>query len=85
MTTTKNSIGQRPYYLVFGCEAVIPQKFMILIPETRFSTNEENDKMLAENIHIVEKLRDLFNIRITTYYQRISKSYDKKIRKEDSR
>ena len=66
-TTTKNSIEKASYSLVFGSEAVIPPEVMILTTRTRFCDQDENRKILAEDLDTVGELRDLGKIRIAAY------------------
>lgn len=40
---------------------------MILTYRTRFYNKKENDKILVKDLDIMDKLRDLLNIRIIAY------------------
>ncbi|XP_071704606.1 uncharacterized protein [Rutidosis leptorrhynchoides] len=80
-TTYKNSTGEMPFSLVYGYEAVIPAKIIILT-ERMLSYNEEgNDEKLRTNLDYTEEHREMAAIREATNKQRITKYYDKRVRK----
>ncbi|XP_074288822.1 uncharacterized protein LOC141613976 [Silene latifolia] len=66
-TTSKTSIGQTPYSLVYGFEAVIPAK--VHVPTSRYNLNkiEANNCLMQDNLILTEELRDSAKIRIASY------------------
>ncbi|XP_074288576.1 uncharacterized protein LOC141613729 [Silene latifolia] len=79
-TTLKTSIGQTPYSLVYGCEAVIPTE--VHVPTSRYSLNniEANADLMQDNFVLTEELRDSAKIRMASYQQTVAKSYNKNVR-----
>ncbi|XP_071718038.1 uncharacterized protein [Rutidosis leptorrhynchoides] len=79
-TTFKKSIGETPFSLVYGSEAVIPAE--ILVPTHRVANFEEevNDDALGENLNFIEERRLMAAIREANNKQQISKYYNKRVR-----
>ncbi|KAI3797986.1 hypothetical protein L1987_33252 [Smallanthus sonchifolius] len=73
-------MGQTPFSLVFGTEAMIPTEMVIPTARTNFQSSETNNEALAQDLDTVDELRDLAKVRIAAYQQRIAKSYNKNIR-----
>ena len=59
---------------------MIPTEMVIPTARASLQTIENNDKALAEDLKVVDELRDLAKFRIRAYQQRITKSYNKNIR-----
>ncbi|KAI3828176.1 hypothetical protein L1987_02273 [Smallanthus sonchifolius] len=76
----KNATGQTMFSLVFGTEAMIPTKMVIPTARINLLTLETNNEALAHDLDTVDELRDLANVRIAAYQQRIVRSYNKSIR-----
>ncbi|XP_074318575.1 uncharacterized protein LOC141655391 [Silene latifolia] len=78
-TTPKTSTGQTPYFLVYGCEAVISAE--IHVPTTRCSLNtiEENQPLMQDSLTLAKELIDAVKIRITSYQQTVAGSYNKNL------
>ena len=53
-----------------------------MIPTTRYQLQDQknNNEILAEDLDIVNELRDLARIRISAHQQRIAKTYNKNIK-----
>uniref|UniRef100_A0A2N9EIL5 Integrase catalytic domain-containing protein n=1 Tax=Fagus sylvatica TaxID=28930 RepID=A0A2N9EIL5_FAGSY len=78
-TTARKSIGETPFALAYGVEAVIPLE--VGIPTTRTTdfavqTNEDN---LQKDLDLLEERRDLATVRLASYQQRIKREHDKNI------
>ena len=59
---------------------MIPTEMVIPTARASLQTMENNDKVLAEDLEVVDELRDLSKFRIAAYQQRITNSYNKNIR-----
>ncbi|CAL9018233.1 unnamed protein product [Prunus brigantina] len=79
-TIFRTSIGETPFSLSFGTEAVAPVE--IGQPTYRTSTYEAeaNDEQLALNLDFIDELRDQSNMRNVAYKQRIAKYYDSRVK-----
>ena len=79
-TTSKVATNQTPHSLVFGAEAMIPTE--VVIPTARYLSQdqENNDKILAQDLDTIDELKDLAKIRIVAHQQRFTKAYNKNIK-----
>ncbi|XP_071708830.1 uncharacterized protein [Rutidosis leptorrhynchoides] len=79
-TTFKKSIGETPFSLVYGSEAVIPAE--ILVPTHRVANLDEeaNGETLCENLNLIEERRLMAAIREANNKQQITKYYNKRLR-----
>ena len=78
-TTSRKSIGETPFALAYGVEAVILLE--VGIPTTRITdfaveTNKDN---LRKDLDLLEERRDLVTVRLASYQQRIKRKHDKNI------
>ena len=76
-TTPRNSIGETPYSLTYGVEAVIP--FEVGLPTLRSEEYDQdnNELMLARDLDLAQKRRDLAMIRLASYQGDLKKRYGK--------
>ena len=65
---------------MFGTKATIPSKVVILTARYLLQNQENNDRILAQDLETIDKLRDLAKIRISSHQQRINKAYNKNIK-----
>ena len=79
-TTPKNSTGQTPYSLVYGCEAVLTLELKIPTARSVLNTVEENTPLLIDYLDTINELRDQASVRLASYHQAIAKSYNKNVR-----
>ncbi|XP_074298932.1 uncharacterized protein LOC141629914 [Silene latifolia] len=78
-TTPKTSTGQTPYSLVYACKAVIPAEIHVPTTKSSLNTVEENKPLLQDSLILAEELRDAAKIRIASYQQTVSRSYNKNV------
>ncbi|XP_076916054.1 uncharacterized protein LOC143575620 [Bidens hawaiensis] len=79
-TKSKNETRQTPFSLVFGTEDMIPTEMVIPTSRSCLQNPETNNQDLADDLDVVDELRDSTRIRMATYQQRITKSYNKNVR-----
>ena len=79
-TTPKNSTGQTPYSLVYGCEAVLPSELKIPTARSVLMNVEENSPLVIDYLDTINELRDQASIRLASYHQTIARSYNKNVR-----
>ncbi|XP_074283805.1 uncharacterized protein LOC141608341 [Silene latifolia] len=79
-TTPKMALGQIPFSLVFGAEAVIPSE--ILVPTHRYGcmTGELNHAEMIRSLDIIDELRTSAQIRLVSYKQSVARSYNKNVK-----
>ena len=57
-TTPKEAIGETPFSLVFGTEAIIPAEVRLLSYRIKNYTEQENNVALPENLDFLEEKQD---------------------------
>lgn len=67
MKTCRNLIGETPYSLVFGAEAVIPAKILVPNHRTSKEVSEENNQARVANLDLLEEKRLEANIKNAKY------------------
>ncbi|XP_070013855.1 uncharacterized protein [Nicotiana sylvestris] len=77
---TKTSIGETPFSMVYGAEALIPVE--IGEPSTRYvqATEESNNEEMRVNLDFLEGRREAALIRMTAQKQVIERYYNRKER-----
>uniref|UniRef100_A0A2N9FCE9 Uncharacterized protein n=1 Tax=Fagus sylvatica TaxID=28930 RepID=A0A2N9FCE9_FAGSY len=79
-TTRRRSIGETPFALAYGVEAVIPLEVGLPTTRTMEFTVEENESSLRNDLNLVEERRDMATIRLASYQHQMKRRYDKNIR-----
>ncbi|XP_075099306.1 uncharacterized protein LOC142176130 [Nicotiana tabacum] len=79
-TTAKTSIGETPFSLVYGAEALIPVE--IREPSTIYTqaTEESNEEEMQINLDLLEERREAALIRMTSQKQVMERYYNRKAR-----
>ncbi|XP_059635894.1 uncharacterized protein LOC132278086 [Cornus florida] len=79
-TTPRRLIGETPFILAYGTEAVIPTE--MVAPTIRSLTWEQrsNNQLLERNLNLLEEKREAADIRLAAYQQRITNNYNKRAR-----
>ncbi|GAV88088.1 rve domain-containing protein [Cephalotus follicularis] len=78
-TTPRTTIGESPYSLCFGAEAMIPVEVGMQSPRVVHFTEDNNEEGLRCLLDLVGELRDKAAIRVTAYQQRVSRYYNKRV------
>ncbi|XP_077215657.1 uncharacterized protein LOC143850283 [Tasmannia lanceolata] len=84
-TTPHASIGESPFNLSFGTEAVIPVDVGTPSPRVTSFNEQLNDDGLRANLDLLEEAREESRIRVATYKQKVSNYHDSKIRPRNFR
>ncbi|XP_074288756.1 uncharacterized protein LOC141613913 [Silene latifolia] len=77
-TTPKVALGQTPFSLVYGAEAVIPSE--VQVPTHRYVTEERNQVEMASSLDTNDEPRTSAQIRMAAYKQTTARSYNKNVR-----
>ncbi|XP_077221922.1 uncharacterized protein LOC143855727 [Tasmannia lanceolata] len=84
-TTPRMPIGESPFNLSFGTEAVIPVDIGTPSPRvTSFDEQLNTDGLLA-NLDLLEEIMEESRIRVAAYKQKVSNYHDSKIRPRELR
>ncbi|XP_070037086.1 uncharacterized protein LOC142166280 [Nicotiana tabacum] len=77
-TTAKTSMGETPFSLVYGIEALIPME--IGEPRTRYThtTEATNEEELRVNLDLIEERREATLIQMAAQKQMIERYYNRK-------
>ncbi|KAK0587054.1 hypothetical protein LWI29_016605 [Acer saccharum] len=75
-TTERGSIGQTPYSMTYGAEAVIPVETSFSSPRVQLFQPELNIDMLKCGLDELEERRERAQIRNTAYQQRVARYYN---------
>ncbi|KAL0437706.1 UNVERIFIED_CONTAM: hypothetical protein Sradi_0478500 [Sesamum radiatum] len=79
-TTPRNGMGETPFSLIYGSEALIPTK--VVEPTSRVVNYEEqrNDEARRLDLDLVEERRDMSRMRLENYKQRILCNYNSHVK-----
>ena len=70
-------MGETPFSLANGLEAVIPVETSVLTGRYQFASKEPNDQLHANELDLPDKKRELAFISTVVYKQNISRYYNK--------
>ena len=78
-TTPKEAIGETPFSLVFGTEAIIPAEVTFLSYIVENYSEQENDVALLENLDFLEEKCDQASIRLVAQKNLVAKYYNSRV------
>ena len=78
-TTPRRSTGETPFSLAYGVEAVIPLE--VGLPTLRSAAFDTglNEQTLAKDLDLIEERREAALIKLTSYHQQLSRSYNRRV------
>lgn len=79
-TTPQRSIGETPYSLTYGVEAVIPVKISLFSMRISDFSLAENDELMAKHLDLLEEYQEMVAIWLAKYQQKLAQQYDKGVR-----
>ncbi|KAK0571374.1 hypothetical protein LWI29_014859 [Acer saccharum] len=79
-TTERGSIGETPYSMAYGAEAVIPMETSFSSPRVQLFQPELNIDMLKCGLDELEERRERAQIRNTAYQQKVARYYNSHVR-----
>ncbi|KAM2729243.1 hypothetical protein EV1_000656 [Malus domestica] len=79
-TSYRISIGETPFSLAFGAEAVVLVELEQATFRVQNYMQSENDKQLTLNLDLVEEHRNQAHLRKVAYKQRVSNYYDSRVK-----
>ena len=79
-TTPRASIGETPFSLMFGFEAVVPTELDLASYRVSNYNGQKIEGALRANLNLVEEKRDRTYIRMAAYKQKASQYYNSKLK-----
>ena len=77
-------MGETPFSLAFGTEAVVPAEVFVPSLRTNFAASiDQNSTNLRLSLDLTEEKRQQAQIRIATYQQRVKASFNKRVKPRD--
>ncbi|GKV36665.1 hypothetical protein SLEP1_g44771 [Rubroshorea leprosula] len=76
----KARVGETPFSLTYGAEAVIPVEVGLPSDRSDRHDNQSNEQLLRENLDFVEEIREMSRIRNMAHQNRVAKFYNKRVR-----
>ena len=79
-TTKRTTIGETPYSLAFGTEAVSPIEHRLISFRVQQFEPEDNEVKLRTNLDLLEEKQDKVAEKVATYQCKIARHFNKKVR-----
>ena len=79
-TTPRRSIGETPFSMTYGVEAVIPLETKFPTLRTGSFTLSNNDGLLDKNLDLIEERRENAMVQLAYYQHKLKQGYDGNVR-----
>ena len=79
-TTPRKSIGETPFSITYGAEAVISLENGFLMMRTSTFTSDGNDELLKKSLDLVEERRENEMVQLAYYQHKLEQDYDMNVR-----
>jgi len=79
-TTARTPIGETPFRLTYGTEAVIPVEVEIISMRREFFQEGINDDQLKVNLDYLDETREEASKKMTKYQQKMIEYYNKRVK-----
>ena len=79
-TTPQRSIGETPFSMSYGAEAVILIETGFLTLRTQSFNPNDNDKLLERSLDLIEERRENPMIQLAYYQHKLKQGYDARVR-----
>ena len=76
----RRSIGETPFSMTYGAEAVIPLESGFPTLRTDQFDVEENNCLLLDSLDVVEEKREVTTVKMSYYQQKLKQGYDKGVK-----
>ena len=77
--TSQVSMGETPFSLVYGTDALIPLEVDLVSPRVRAFSEKGNLDCLRENLDLLNELREQAVVQLAAYQRRIASYYNVKV------
>ncbi|GKU85393.1 hypothetical protein SLEP1_g72 [Rubroshorea leprosula] len=78
-------LGETPYCLAFGTEAVIPVEMGVPSLRVTHFNATRNEQLLRENLDVLDEVREEARLRTLAYKQKLANSYNRRVRPQTFR
>ena len=82
-TTVRTPIGEMPFWLTYGSEAVIPAEVRFISYRVDNHNESKNDEAMHLQLDLIDKVRVIVEQRLTRYQDRIAKHYNSWVQHQD--
>ena len=79
-TTARTPMGETPFRLTYGTEAVIPVEVGVTSIRREVFNEENNNDHLQINLDCLDEVREKASIRMTKYQQKMADFYNKRVK-----
>ena len=79
-TTARTPIGETPFNLMYGTEAVIPVEVGLISLRREFFDEQSNDDQLKLNLDCLDEVRDQAPQRMAKYQQKMAEYYNQSVK-----
>ena len=79
-TTPRKSIGETPFSMTYGAEAVIPLENGFLTMRTSTFTSDGNDELLKKNLDLIKERRENAMVQLAYYQHKLKQDYDMNVK-----
>ena len=79
-TMPRKSIGETPFLMTYGAEAVIPLENGFPTMRTNTFTSDGNDELLKKNLDLVEEWRENAMMQLAYYQHKLKQGYDMNVK-----
>ena len=79
-TTPRRSIGETPFSLTYGAEAVIPAEVNLCSGRVDGFDPVQNELMMVERLDLMEEYREAAIIRLAEYKQKLARHYNRDVK-----
>lgn len=79
-TTTRTSTGETSFSLTYGAEAIIPVEIRITNYRRTHFELKHNDESIQISLDLIEELRNIVEVRVAAYQQRVAKYYNSRVK-----
>ncbi|XP_043694077.1 uncharacterized protein LOC122644755 [Telopea speciosissima] len=79
-TITRLAIGETPFMLMYGTEAVIPMEIRETSLRVQLYNPETNGEELRTNLDLLEEFREIAGVKNAAHLQRVARHYNAKVK-----
>ena len=79
-TTPHRSMGETPFSMTYGAEAVIPLEINFPTQRTTAFSPIANNKLLEKSLDLFEEKRESVMVHLAYYQQKLKQGYDAKVK-----
>ena len=79
-TTPQRSIGETPFSMTYGAEAVIPLETGFSTLRTNAFTSNGNDGLLEKSLDLIEERRESAMVQLAYYQHKLKQDYDTNVK-----